>query len=503
MLVDCRIALLPGYVGRGEDSLHESTDKQGHITYYRNYDFASSYACLSRAGKIAEESGLVFPAIDLHIGIIYQTIGEQCADSVALKFALNCYQKGFSDALAVRDTTVVDVLASNITNLAFSIGRLSSINEVWNKYRRLLAANPNQRYEYNIGMFEGLSYLQAGEYDRCIAVFDSLMQHPPADGTVLRYRLAALLNQVTAMTAKGDHYNAIRILKEALGLAENNSVKDAQIEIFGKLANSFRCLGDTVRALEYENKSLRLSDSLINYGQLSRMENIKSERNIRKYRTRLADVENQRKLQRTVITITAVFIVLLSLLIFVLIIRNRRLRNANRMLYDKIVENVRAKAPGHISEQGCRQNEVVKQETNSNGKEKYRNSQLDEVRKTELSDKITGVMESTDEWLSPDFTIDRLAELAGEKSKLVSQVINEIKGCNFNSFINDFRIKEACRRIADNEHYGRLTLEAISKSVGFRARSSFFSAFKSITGLTPSEFQKIALEKAKKTNNSK
>ncbi len=76
------------------------------------------------------------------------------------------------------------------------------------------------------------------------------------------------------------------------------------------------------------------------------------------------------------------------------------------------------------------------------------------------------------------------------------QVIHEKWGENFNSFLNSYRIKEACRRLGDIDHYGQLTIEAIATGVGFRSRTSFVTSFKRITGLTPSEYQRLAREEA-------
>ena len=53
-------------------------------------------------------------------------------------------------------------------------------------------------------------------------------------------------------------------------------------------------------------------------------------------------------------------------------------------------------------------------------------------------------------------------------------------------------IKEACKRMGDIEHYGNYTIEAISESVGFKSRSTFVTSFKRITGLTPSQYQRLA-----------
>ncbi len=60
-------------------------------------------------------------------------------------------------------------------------------------------------------------------------------------------------------------------------------------------------------------------------------------------------------------------------------------------------------------------------------------------------------------------------------------------GSSFLELINKYRIEEAKSLILDpklNE-----TIEGIGYSVGFNSKSTFHSAFKRITGQTPSEFK--------------
>ena len=93
-----------------------------------------------------------------------------------------------------------------------------------------------------------------------------------------------------------------------------------------------------------------------------------------------------------------------------------------------------------------------------------------------------------------DFTIDKLASLVGSNTKYVSQVINETIGKNFNTLLNEQRITEVCKRLVDTKNYGSKTNEAIAEEVGFKSRSHFIRTFKKITGLTPSQYQRMAKE---------
>ena len=51
--------------------------------------------------------------------------------------------------------------------------------------------------------------------------------------------------------------------------------------------------------------------------------------------------------------------------------------------------------------------------------------------------------------------------------------------------------------MGDLNNYGNYTIEAISESVGFKSRSTFVTSFKRITGLTPSQYQRMAREESK------
>ena len=60
---------------------------------------------------------------------------------------------------------------------------------------------------------------------------------------------------------------------------------------------------------------------------------------------------------------------------------------------------------------------------------------------------------------------------------------------NFFDFINGYRIKEAKRLLVDPKGE-LLTILAIAEEVGFNSKSSFNTAFKKITGMTPTEYKK-------------
>ena len=84
-------------------------------------------------------------------------------------------------------------------------------------------------------------------------------------------------------------------------------------------------------------------------------------------------------------------------------------------------------------------------------------------------------------------TVDSLAQKLDMKKHHVSLAINRCTNKNFNTFINEYRIKEAVRRISGDSE--KLSFEGIAWEIGFSDRKSFYRAFKKEIGITPKEFR--------------
>ena len=63
---------------------------------------------------------------------------------------------------------------------------------------------------------------------------------------------------------------------------------------------------------------------------------------------------------------------------------------------------------------------------------------------------------------------------------------------NFSCLVNEYRIKDALRLLADKKHAEK-NVEEISAMVGFANRQSFYAAFYRIIGETPNGYRKNAL----------
>ncbi len=86
----------------------------------------------------------------------------------------------------------------------------------------------------------------------------------------------------------------------------------------------------------------------------------------------------------------------------------------------------------------------------------------------------------------PELTLGELTTQLRINTSWLSKVINTGCGQNFNDFINEYRVREAERRLRDPQfrHY---TLLAVALEAGFNSKSTFNRVFKKLRGVTPSE----------------
>jgi AraC-like DNA-binding protein len=111
-----------------------------------------------------------------------------------------------------------------------------------------------------------------------------------------------------------------------------------------------------------------------------------------------------------------------------------------------------------------------------------------------LKEKIKEIMEKQKPHLNPDLTIKFLADLARIPSYQISELLNKYLDKNFNEFVNYYRVEEAKIQLL-SEGSRQYSVEGIGKNCGFKSKFTFYTTFKKLIDLTPSEFKKIKSSK--------
>ena len=84
----------------------------------------------------------------------------------------------------------------------------------------------------------------------------------------------------------------------------------------------------------------------------------------------------------------------------------------------------------------------------------------------------------------PKLRLADLAALVDVPPHRLSQVISASGHTNFADFINRYRIEEF-KRLAQAESYQQFTVLALAYEAGFNSKTTFHTAVKKATGLTP------------------
>lgn len=128
------------------------------------------------------------------------------------------------------------------------------------------------------------------------------------------------------------------------------------------------------------------------------------------------------------------------------------------------------------------EHQSIKQE-----KSKIKESSVDELA---FKERLQDYMVSKKPFLDPDLTLRDLASKLNTNTTFISGVINNQFEKNFNDFVNEYRVQEFQRAIA-NPVNKNLTLVALAYDCGFNSKATFNRAIKKFTGKIPSELQGI------------
>jgi len=120
--------------------------------------------------------------------------------------------------------------------------------------------------------------------------------------------------------------------------------------------------------------------------------------------------------------------------------------------------------------------------------ERYAGSKLSDVRLKDIQHSLEQIMLNEKLYLKGDLSLQELSDKLQVSRQYLTQVINEKMNCNFNDYINTFRVEEFKKR-AHSDTAKQYTILALALDSGFNSKTTFNTIFKKHTGLTPSQFR--------------
>ncbi|MEQ9299419.1 MAG: helix-turn-helix domain-containing protein [Cyclobacteriaceae bacterium] len=123
---------------------------------------------------------------------------------------------------------------------------------------------------------------------------------------------------------------------------------------------------------------------------------------------------------------------------------------------------------------------------------KYKNSKLSDSEIDILARDIEHYYVNERPFLKSDFNLAQLSEELSRNSREISQAINTSFKANFSDYTNKFRVESAKELITMQPE---MNMAEVLYAVGFNSKSSFYTAFKKLTRLSPKEYQRQVLKK--------
>lgn len=295
--------------------------------------------------------------------------------------------------------------------------------------------------------------------------------------------------------------SAITVCKRVIQMANECQYSDILPHAYRELYELYQKNGIPDSAMLYKSRYTEINDSIFNRQQFNLAKD------------KLFEYENQINndhIQSLRNTITQL-IVILCLIVVILCIAyyyNRKLRFVRERLIQQnnelirqqelsnrlrtsMMESIAPEANDCLKDcepdNTIRNHEIDDNETNS--------STLPKEKMELLLQQIVQIMENVEVYTNPNFNLNELAKMVNSNTSYVSMVINSGYNKNFKTYLNELRIREATKRLTNDEKYENLTIAAVASSVGFNSVNSFNIAFKKYMGMTPSVFKKLSSNK--------
>ena len=465
------------------------------LVFFNYFDYTSALESLSKAKEISADIRVDEPRIDLYYGCMYHTIFGQTNDIDAGHKAFDYFIHAFESAINNENILVTRISFGNLLEVASTLGRLGEIKEYADTYRSVSDKYNWPGRDFDIGLYEAELCNSRKDYERSGRIFTDLIMIADSMGHE-RYKLVALQGLISSCINGGQFNRALDLINDAeSSLASSSNMRDGLLMLHNLKAVCYDSIGDISMSRKSLTDYILLKDSLMNYNQAAVIKSTEFIDEIREFDRRLNESKQKRHRLIGALAVSSLFLIFVGGAWLKLRRKNIALENANKSLYKKNLELL------ILESDASKRREVDKNlsEIKENNTHQYKGYTVTDDMRESLWQIIVDTLDHSEEIYNPEFSLNRLAELCDSKPKYVSQVINE-KGENFKTFINTYRIRQACREFSMSSN---LTIEAVANNVGFKSGNAFRSSFKRITGLTPSDYIRMARqERDKNTQQS-
>jgi len=452
--------------------LIEDEDLKARILSEMGY-VAGQRGQFDQAAAYLFEAAEIFRALDQprKLAITYNRIGLLYKDMEEYGPAIEYHQEFVDAAEALADSSLILRAYTNLGTTLMESGREPDAMPYYEKAYDFAVQLQIPAEVAKVALNIGNIYKKQEQYNEALKYYDQSLRICEEIG--LEY--GKILNTVNIGTVyynkqeydRGEPYllEAYNYFKEAESLRELLSVIEYLYDLYD-------FTGDIERSQIMMREYIELRNELYNIEKTELTEDLRLryETDLKEQQILLSEAEIREKeaANRVLILLSICLVGLMIGSIGYYLHRNHYLR----MLYERNMEMLetmgmeqkmiaKARAPVHESAQN----------------KEYRRNQ-------ELFEDLKRLMQNEEVFRDPDLQASVLCKQLGTNKLYLSQAINSMTGMNLNHYINVYRINEAKRLILIKD----ASIYEIQTLCGFNSKSTFYTAFKKITGMTPKQF---------------
>ena len=480
-----------------------------HMSYY--IDYPKAYRYLTEARQIAEEDNDSYNLSMLYPGIINLYLVNDTEIEDLHSHVKSLLQEGTQHAIkSGNDKT----MAAFVVDIAL----INRDSNNWGEYAPIIEKISNYNFndssvygEITKKLINGFNNYFSGNYDKAESAFIKVNKQVESLRYGERYLFPVSSFLIQNYEKKKELDKATDTAKNLLHKANENQYKDYILWMNKVISELYQRRGMTDSAEYYHTRFLLLKEEMKKENGYETIKNLDFISEIEKVNNEVLRLSFKRKEQQQQIIIIVSILFVLLIVTLALIFNYLNLKKNHKYLYRKNEEMERREEQHKILRDRWKQEKesflmklrsLSSEEINDDKPDEALNSADEENEEKRLMPVYAAILDKLEistEIYKPGFSLSDLSSLLGINQRLLSRAINVCHKSNFHQLLNEYRIRAASKKMHDPDS-GRLTIESIAESVGFKSRTSFATLFKKTIGLTPSEYWKMARTDEKTPN---
>lgn len=469
-------------------------------TIYTNFycDYPTAMHHLLRADSIARQYGMEKELCNIYLArtnLQFDLLNMEGNFSYSPELC-GMFFNAFRQARKINNLYLENIAFVNLAYLLMKHNRASDmkgevelLQKDFCRYRADSLRNPHAKRVfpdsliltgYMSGISKGIESFISGDNEKALHYFGQLPGETVKlnPNTRTRYDFISATCRYATLVKMGRSAEASAVLDTIYVRAQKVNVPSLQLEALNMLLLHHK--NDSARLFRYELEFFKKKDEFTRHARVAKVRSMELKKELDDTHSRIS-ADRQRY---NVILWLLGIVVIASLGLLALLVWLNGKYKVEKLKNYRLYRRV---------SQSLNRNPETKEGAVSS---KYARNRMPDDRRKAIAEAVTDTFENNPEIFDSEFSLKRLSEIVGCNANDVSQVINLSWNKNFNALLAEYRIREACRRLAPGSDFSNMTVEAVAASVGIRSRSNFSKLFKQVVGLSPSVYMRISKENA-------